>query len=218
MLRSLHVRVPVADLTTVALEFVRLYGPLALCVFTFLETSMLFPFLPSEVVVPAAAALIVTDLSSFLVFVTAAGVGGTAGAFVPYVVFADPRIGLLDRLRDHVHVSDDRVERGRAWFQRWGESSVCWGRFLPVFRSVVSVPAGVARMNPVRFGLFTGVGTVGFYATTGTLVYYGRQEPVFTAALALAADRPVTVAVGVAALVGAASLLRALVRRRDRGR
>lgn len=67
---------PMVDLTALTLHLLRLYGPLVLCLFTFLETSMLFPFLPSEVVVLAAAALLVTDPVSLVVFVLAAGMGG----------------------------------------------------------------------------------------------------------------------------------------------
>jgi len=195
------------DLTTTVLELVRLYGPLALCLFVFCETSLLFPFLPSEVVVPAAAALLVTDLPSLLVFVTAGGVGGTLGAFVPFSVSARTRIGEWDWLQRHLSVSDARVERGRVWFRRWGQSSVLWGRFLPVLRSVVSVPAGLAGMDPVRFGVLTAVGTVGFYAATGGLVYYGRQVSLFAAVVTFAARSPLLAAVGFVALLGSELLV-----------
>ncbi len=195
-------------LTETALRFLRLYGPIALLAFAFLETSMLFPFLPSEVVVPAAAAVIITDPASFALFVAAATAGGTAGAYLPFYVFRDPRVGRNDWIRERIHVSDDRLERGREWFDRWGRSSVLWGRFLPALRSVVSVPAGLARMGPARFGAYTAVGSVGFYAATGGVVYYGRQRSLFEAAYAVAVDRPVLVGVAALALVGVGLLAR----------
>ena len=196
------------DLTALTLHLLRLYGPLVLCLFTFLETSMLFPFLPSEVVVPAAAALLVTDPVSLVVFVLAAGIGGTAGAFVPFYAARGTRFGNVDRITDRILVSEDRIARGRKWFRRWGRSSVLWGRFLPAFRSVVSIPAGLAKMNPRRFGTFTAVGTVGFYAATGGLVYYGRQRSLFESAVAVAAGSPGITAVAVLVLVGGAVLVR----------
>ncbi|WP_204959919.1 DedA family protein [Salinigranum salinum] len=195
------------DPTATTLEFVRLYGPVALCVFTFLETSMLFPFAPSEVVVPAAAAVLVTDPASFVVFVTAAGVGGVAGAFVPYSVCYGTRLSEAEWLGSRIRVSGERIDRGGAWFRRWGESSVLWGRFLPVLRSVISVPAGVARMDPYRFGLFTGLGTAGFYAATGALVYYGRQRSLFAAVVAVAVDRPILTGVALLAVLGGGLLV-----------
>ena len=200
------------DVTAVAFRFLRLYGPLALALFTFLETSMLCPFLPSEVVVPAAAALLITDPASFLLFVAAAGVGGTVGAFVPFFVFRGPRGGAADWIRDRVRVSDERVEQGRKWFDRWGRSSVLWGRFLPALRSVVSIPAGLAKMEPTRFGAFTAIGTVGFYAAAGGVVYYGRERSLFEAAYAFATDRPAVTGAAALLLVGVALVGRRWIR------
>lgn len=190
------------DATTVALRVLRLYGPLAVCLFTFLETSLLFPFLPSEVVVPAAAALVITDPLSFVVFVVAAGVGGTVGAFVPYYVFHSTRVGDAHWLRDRIKVSREHIERGQAWFRRWGRTSVLWGRFLPALRSLVSIPAGLADMDPVRFGGFTAVGTVGFYAAAGGVVYYGRRQSVYGTAADIVTGHPGLVGGGLLVLLG----------------
>lgn len=190
-----------ADLTTEALRFVQLYGPLALLLFTFLETSMIFPFLPSEVVVPAAAALLITDGISFLVFVMAAGLGGTIGAFVPYYVFRDSRIGQPGWLGRYIRISEERIRSTQDWFKHWGRSSVLWGRLFPVLRSAVSIPAGFANMNPLRFGIYTGIGTIGFYAASGAIVYYARQQSFFAAAYTYARERPMLVIIGAVALL-----------------
>ncbi|MFC4987309.1 DedA family protein [Saliphagus infecundisoli] len=196
------------DLTEATLHFIRLYGPLILVIFTFLEMSMLFPFLPSEVVVPGAAAILITDATSFLVFILAAGVGGTVGAFVPYYVFHATRSGGVGWIKDRITVSEENTNRGREWFQEWGQSSVLWGRFLPVLRSVISIPAGLARMRSMRFGVFTAIGTVGFYAATGALVYFGRQQPLFRAAVSSVIDRPALTAVGALSLLTIGVVLR----------
>ncbi|SEO71444.1 membrane protein DedA, SNARE-associated domain [Halogranum amylolyticum] len=204
------------DPTRVLLDSLRLYGPLVLCLFTFLETSMLFPLLPSEVVVPAAAALLVTDVPSFLVFVLAATVGGTVGALVPFYVFYDTRVGERDWIRDRIDVSEERIERGQSWFRRWGQSSVLWGRFLPVLRSVISIPAGLAKMEPLRFGAYTAVGTAGFYAAASALVYYGRQQPLFAAAVDAAAERPALAVLCVLVLLGVGVVVQRYSDRRSR--
>lgn len=196
------------DVTEIALRLLRLYGPLALAIFTFLETSMLFPFLPSEVVVPAAAALLINDITSLFVFVLVAAVGGTVGALVPFYVFRGTRRRGADWIRDRINVSEERIEQGQRWFRRWGRSSVFWGRFLPVLRSVVSIPAGLANMNSTRFAGFTAGGTVGFYAATGGVVYYGRQQSLFATAFAVATNNPVLAAIGVLVLLGIGFLIR----------
>ncbi|NUC71525.1 VTT domain-containing protein [Haloterrigena sp. SYSU A558-1] len=201
------------DLTEGALRFVQLYGPFALFLFTFLESSMLFPFLPSEAVVPAAAALLITDPVSFVVFVLAAGAGGTVGAFVPFYVFRGSRVAESDWIRDRITVSDDRIDEGREWFRRWGQSSVLWGRFLPVLRSVISIPAGFADMLPARFGVYTAVGTIAFYAAAGGVVYYGRHRSLFETAFEAATDSPILTVGGTLALLGIGLLVKSRFRR-----
>ena len=205
-----------AEFAEPAIRFLRLYGPFALLVFTFLETSMLFPFLPSEVVIPAAAALLVADPLSFLVFVAAASVGGTVGAFVPFYAFRGPGSRGVARLRESINVSDDAVERGRQWFLRWGASSVLWGRFLPGLRSVVSIPAGLVGMGPARFGAYTAVGSVAFYAAVGAVVYYGRQRSLFAALAAVATERPLLAATATLGILALALLARSSYRRLER--
>ena len=190
-----------------ALRFVELYGPLALFVFTFLEASMLFPFLPSEVVVPAAAAVLVQDVASFVVFVGAAGVGGTVGAFVPYYAFRGPGSSVFDRLGDHLRVSEESKERARRWFLEWGVTSVLWGRFLPGLRSVISIPAGLVGMSAAWFGVLTAVGTVAFYASVAALVYYAQESSISRVLRRAAADRPLLVAVIALGVLAAMVLL-----------
>lgn len=190
------------DLTEIAFRFIRLYGPLALAIFAFLETSMLFPFLPSEVVVPGTAALLITDLMSLSVFTIAAGAGGTIGAFVPFYAFQRTRNIESNWLRQYITVSDEHIDKGENWFQKWGESSVLWGRFLPGLRSVVSIPAGFVQMSSTRFGTFTAVGTTAFYAATGSVVYYGRQQSLFTTAVTLATDQPSLTVISILVLSG----------------
>lgn len=183
------------DIAAIALRVVRLYGPLAVALFTFLESSMLFPFLPSEVVVPAAAVVLVHDVPSFVVFVGAAGVGGTVGAFVPFYAFRGPGSRWTRRLGDHVHISESAIERARKWFLDWGASSVLWGRFLPGLRSVISIPAGLVGMDRAWFGAFTAAGTIAFYATVAAVVFVARRRDALAAARTVATEHPVLVAV-----------------------
>ena len=159
------------------------------------------PFLPSEVVVPGAAAVLITDVTSFLVFVVAAGIGGTVGAFVPFYVFRATRAGGVGWIKGRLTLSDKNTKQGQEWFQKWGQSLVLWGRFLPVLRSVVFIPAGLARMKPMRFGVLTAIGTVGFYAATGAIVYFGRQRTLFRAAADFAINRPALTTVGALSLL-----------------
>lgn len=120
----------------------------------------LFPPLPSEVILPLAgfsASQGNLSLTAALIWTTA---GSVAGAIVLYWIGA--LIG-RDRLRRIVarmpllNLSD--VDRTEAWFARHGTKAVFFGRFVPIFRSLISVPAGVERMRFGVFLLYTALGS-----------------------------------------------------------
>ena len=120
----------------------------------------LFPPLPSEVILPLAgfsASQGNLSLTAALIWTTA---GSVAGAIVLYWIGA--LIG-RNRLRRVVarmpllKLSD--VDRTEAWFARHGTKAVFFGRFVPIFRSLISVPAGVERMRFGVFLLYTSLGS-----------------------------------------------------------
>ncbi|WP_232686779.1 DedA family protein [Halobacterium zhouii] len=167
-------------LTQAAVEFLTRYGYLALFVFAFLETSMVFPLLPSELVLPVAAGLLVHGPVTLVAFALVAAGGATAGSLFAYVVFGTAGVRAADRYGAYVRVSQTDIERSRRWFQRWGETAVLWGRLLPVLRSVISIPAGFARMNRATFAAYSAVGSLLFALGVGAVVYYGRQRSVYS--------------------------------------
>jgi membrane protein DedA with SNARE-associated domain len=132
---------------------VRGYGFLALFVLMALESSMVLAFLPGEAVVASAAALLARDAPSLALVVLVASLGATAGSLLLYLVAR------------HGHRVLPRSARIEAWFARpRGERIVLWLRMVPVLRALVSVPAGLARMDPVRFTTYTLVGSLAFNA------------------------------------------------------
>ncbi|KTG10944.1 hypothetical protein AUR64_07150 [Haloprofundus marisrubri] len=168
-----------SGLTQTALDLVAQYGYLAIFVFTFLESSMLFPLLPSEVVLPVAAGLLVSGPSSFALFVAATTAGVTVGSVVAYRFFGEKGHEALEAHGGRVNVSERRLEFASRWFEKWGESSVLWGRLLPVLRSVISLPAGFAGMAMWKFLVYSTVGGLVFNAAVAAVVYYGRQQSVY---------------------------------------
>ena len=120
----------------------------------------LFPPLPSEVILPMAglaAARGSFTLFEALFWTTA---GSIVGAFALYGLGAWLGLARLRRIADRMpllHVDD--VDRTVAWFARHGGKAVFFGRMLPIFRSLISIPAGVTRMPLWRFGLLTLAGS-----------------------------------------------------------
>lgn len=133
-------------------------------VFMIIESSFI-PF-PSEVVVPPAAYLATTgdDMNLVLVCLVATA-GALAGAFINYFLalwigrplvykFADSRIGhacLINRAK---------VDRAEAYFDNHGAISTFVGRLIPAVRQLISIPAGISRMNIGTFALFTALGAL----------------------------------------------------------
>ena len=90
-----------------------------------------------------------------------AGVAGNvAGSYVAWAVGRYGGQTAWRRLTRFVAGSDDGMARAQRWFDRNGARSVFIGRLLPVIRTFISLPAGFARMSPVRFGLYTVAGCV----------------------------------------------------------
>ncbi len=135
----------------------RLGGPGAGLV---IAAENLFPPLPSEVILPLAgftASRGDFTLAEALIWTT---VGSVVGAVMLYVLGA---LFGRDRMRNWalhtplVKLSD--VDRAEAWFVRHGYKAVFFGRMVPIFRSFISIPAGIERMPVVAFLLLTTAGS-----------------------------------------------------------
>lgn len=131
----------------------------------------LFPPLPSEVILPLtgfAAGQGVLSLASALFWTTA---GSLVGAMVLYWIGA-----LFGRERMHALwaklplVKDADLDRTEEWFAKHGTKAVLLGRMVPIFRSLISIPAGVERM---RLPVFMALTTLGSFVWNAVLVLTG---------------------------------------------
>ncbi|SCF58974.1 DedA family protein [Streptomyces sp. Ncost-T10-10d] len=121
----------------------------------------LFPPLPSEVILPLtgfAAGQGVISLASALFWTT---LGSVVGAVVLYwigMLFGRDRMHAIWARLPLVRSSD--LERTERWFAKHGTKAVLLGRMVPIFRSLISVPAGVERMSLPLFVTLTAVGSL----------------------------------------------------------
>lgn len=155
------------------LGFVEQYGYVAVFVYMVLETAFILHFAPSEVVVPFAASQLVHDPVSFVLFVVDTTAGATTGSLLAYVLFGTYGREVLERYGHVIHVSERSLERSDAIFTRYGESSVFWGRMLPLVRALISIPAGLAEMDFKRFLVYSAGGALLFNTVLTYLVYTG---------------------------------------------
>lgn len=194
------------DLVPLAQQFLTQYGLLAVFVFTFLESSLLFPLIPSEAFLPIAAALLISGLSSLALFVFAATMGVIIGSLVAYYLFGRGGEELAERYGPVFRVSERELEMTKWLFNRYGQTSVFWGRFLPILRSVVSIPAGFASMDVRRFTVYSAGGGLLFNLAVGALALGGEDSKsvyavVYETAIRILSAYPVLTVVAVILLV-----------------
>jgi aminoglycoside phosphotransferase (APT) family kinase protein/membrane protein YqaA with SNARE-associated domain len=145
-------------------NFISSGGYLAVLFLTMLESACI-P-IPSEVTLGLAGALAsgatfagATHHHLQLGWVIVVGiVGSVIGSYVAYAVGRTGGRALVDRLGKYVLLTHADLDRAEAWFARRGDSVVLFGRIVPVVRTFISLPAGMAEMDLVRFGVFTAIG------------------------------------------------------------
>ena len=119
-----------------------------------------FPPIPSEVVLPLAGYLASRGRMDLLLVVVAATVGSVLGALLLYEVGARTGRDRVRRLVDRMPLLElEDMDKAEGWFDRHGQSSVLIGRCIPVVRSLISLPAGVAGMPRWRFLVLTTIGS-----------------------------------------------------------
>jgi len=119
--------------------------------------------LPSEIIMPLAGWFLVDDrgLGVEWLFLAAfcGALGNLIGSWVAYAVGAWGGRPLLLRYGRYFLITRHEVEQADRWFARYGDRAVFISRMLPVIRTFISLPAGIARMNIWRFSILTFVGS-----------------------------------------------------------
>lgn len=120
----------------------------------------LFPPIPSEIVLPLAGFEAAQGNLALAWSVLAATAGSLAGALILYALGRYGGRALVLRWGRVLRVGPADLERAEAWFDRWGDWVVLGARVVPIARSIVSIPAGVACMRLPRFCLLTAIGSL----------------------------------------------------------
>lgn len=153
-----------------------------LFVFLFMVVESSFVPFPSELVVPPAAYLacanygVGADMNVYMVVVMAT-LGALVGAYINYYLALWVGRPVVYKLADtrfaHAMLIDrEKVERAEKYFDKHGAVSTLIGRLIPVIRQLISLPAGLARMNIITFTMFTTIGALIWNAILGFLGYW----------------------------------------------
>jgi membrane protein DedA with SNARE-associated domain len=127
--------------------------------FTMAIESACIP-LPSEIIMPFSGYLVTTGEFTMLGVTLAGAVGNVVGSVAAYYAGVWGGRPFVERYGAYVLVSHRDLDMADRWFQKYGEAAVFFSRMLPVVRTFISLPAGIARMNFPRFVLFTFVGAL----------------------------------------------------------
>jgi membrane protein DedA with SNARE-associated domain len=139
-------------------HFLHQWTYVALVVLTVAEAACI-P-IPSEVTVGYAGYLASTGRINLVVVIVLATAGETVGAFISYAIGRYGGRAFVDRFGRYVLLSHADLDRAERWFEHRGEWSVAVGRVVPLVRTFIALPAGVAEMPLLRFGLLTAAGSL----------------------------------------------------------
>jgi membrane protein DedA with SNARE-associated domain len=144
-------------IVNVATDFISSAGYPAVFLLMMLESACL-P-VPSEAIM-LFAGFAVSKGELTLIGIVAAGVlGNLVGSWIGYGIGYFGRVDLLERTKVF-HVSPERLKQTEGWFERYGDATVFFSRMLPIVRTFVSLPAGVAKMPLARFSILTTLGSI----------------------------------------------------------
>ena len=127
----------------------------------FLEN--VFPPIPSEVVLPLAGSLTLTGKFSIPMITFVGMLGSLTGAFLFYGLgkwLGEPRVRqLMAKFGKYALLSTDDLDRSLKWFEKYDDWVIFFSRMVPIVRSLISIPAGIASMNFAKFSFYTILGT-----------------------------------------------------------
>jgi membrane protein DedA with SNARE-associated domain len=155
-------------------SFVQNYGYLALFLLAVAE-SALVP-IPSEITFGFAGALATTAVTGHAQFtiwgiIVIGTIGSLVGSVIAYEVGRYAGRAIVDRWGKWVLLTHDDLDAAERWFDKYGPVSVLVGRVLPVVRTVISLPAGVAEMKRGRFAVLTVIGAAAWVSLLTGLGY-----------------------------------------------
>ena len=135
----------------------------------------IIPPIPTMAVFPTAGFIAAQNglglLELFLLGILG-GLGASIGSTVIYLIALKlGRTALLKYLK-YVKVSEKKLTKVEQWFQKYGDKAVLFGRMIPVFREMVSIPAGLLKMKIPKFLAYTILGSCGWSMTLIFIGYY----------------------------------------------
>jgi membrane protein DedA with SNARE-associated domain len=149
------------------------YGYPAVFAAAFLE--VIFPPIPSEVIFPLVGFTAQNrglGLENTVGMATVGALGSTVGAVLIYFISAKVGRTAIMRFGKRVRISEQEIEKAEKWFEKYGSIAVFTARMIPGIREIISIPAGISRMNLAKFVGYTFAGSLLWCVILTLLGYY----------------------------------------------
>ena len=135
----------------------------------------IIPPIPTMAVFPTAGFIASQnglELPELFLLGIVGGLGASIGSTLIYLIALKLGRTVLLRYLKRVKVSEKKLTRVEYWFQKYGDKAVLFGRMIPVFREIVSIPAGLLKMKLPKFLAYTILGSCGWSITLIFIGYY----------------------------------------------
>ena len=156
-------------MTAAVTNFIAAYGLVAVFVLMVVESCGV-PF-PSEVIMPTAGLLAAAGHMNLGAAIVVGAAGNLVGSLIAYFLAARFGEPLLLGPGRYIGIRRHHLELADGWFDRWGLPAVFFGRMLPVIRTYISFPAGLARINLTWFSVLTFAGALPWCAALALVGY-----------------------------------------------
>ncbi|WP_424354507.1 DedA family protein [Methanobacterium sp. MBAC-LM] len=128
--------------------------------------------LPSEVIMPFAGFAVSEGKMTLLGIGIVGALGNLLGALIAYFVGLKGGRPFLEKYGKYILISPSKLDLADTWFEKYGHEAVLISRMLPIIRTFISLPAGIARMDLKKFTIYTFLGSLPW---TFVLGYIGVQ-------------------------------------------
>jgi len=128
--------------------------------------------LPSEIIMPFSGFLVAKGTFTLLGIILAGSIGSVAGSILAYWVGKFGGRVFIEKYGKYILISHHDLNIADRFFQKYGNWAVFFSRMMPIVRTFISLPAGIARMNFTKFVIYTFVGSIPWCLALG---YLGKK-------------------------------------------
>lgn len=147
----------------IIIQIMNQYGCFGIALLIAIEN--IFPPIPSEVILSFGGFMTTYTKMTLLEVIIASTIGSLIGAVVLYgvgrIINKDKLIEICDgKVGKILHLKSENIEKSEKWFETKSKSAVLFCRCIPIIRSLISIPAGMSKMNFAEFMFLTTIGTI----------------------------------------------------------